>query len=191
MPRPLFNVIKDNELLLLGQSSGVYASAIGNFIRSNTRPENHLLKLHLDDCNINDEQFSTIILAIKEAKMGLSLQSLTYSNNGFGPRSSQAIGSLLQASERLGVSKSLKQLSLNGLKGVQPQDLRNLFLDLAEHGANLTGLKIRHVNLNDPYIFQNMNKFLENNYSLLKLELSACNLTAKQLLSIAQTLPTL
>lgn len=45
-----------------------YCKAFASMIRSNVEAQNHLLSIHLDDCNMKDEEFSVILDAILHTK---------------------------------------------------------------------------------------------------------------------------
>ena len=45
-----------------------YCKALSNFIIKNENPYLHILDIHFDDCDMNDEEFSTILEAINQNK---------------------------------------------------------------------------------------------------------------------------
>ena len=144
LPRPLFTCIKDNELSHQGKRIGMpYAVALGEYIRLNKRQDHHILKLHLDDCSMKDEEFAVILKNIRECEMGVSLQNLAYSNNEIGAASVREIAQMLYASYELGRARCLKSISLANVSCKQPRELRTLFTALAENGQMLNTLKIQ------------------------------------------------
>lgn len=67
--------------------------------------------------------------------------------------------------------------------------MRPLFEEIGDAGQNLTGLKLKNINLNDNEIIEELCSFLYGNQSMQKLEMSACRLQAKHLVAIAEVLP--
>lgn len=45
-----------------------YCRAFASMIQANMEPQNHLLSIHLDDCNMKDAEFSLILDAILNSK---------------------------------------------------------------------------------------------------------------------------
>ena len=74
----------------------------------------HILKIHLDDCSMKDQELNNILQGVLNSKYGVSLQNLTYSNNEMGIKSINSIYSFLELGSKSTV-RCLKELSLSNV----------------------------------------------------------------------------
>ena len=70
MPLPVFKCIENNVFKYTNKKLGNgYARGLGQLIRENANPSMHVLQLELDDCNMKDDEFATILLSISSSKV--------------------------------------------------------------------------------------------------------------------------
>ena len=88
--------------------------ALGKFIENNTKADTHILKIHLDDCSMKDQEFNNILQGVLNSQYGVSLQNITYSNNEMGIESIKSINSFLELGSESTV-RCLKELCLSNV----------------------------------------------------------------------------
>jgi hypothetical protein len=83
LPLPVFKCIENNCFKFANKKLGLgYVQGLGHLIVENTDPSLHVLQLELNDCNMKDEEFATILESICSSKVYMpSLQTVKYSNN--------------------------------------------------------------------------------------------------------------
>ena len=159
-----------------GKTMGMgYAQAIASYLKQSTKIDHLILKIHLDDCYMKDEQFSTILEGVRSSKLGVSLQNITYSNNQMGAKSIDHICHFINLSE-MTIVKCLKELHLSNINIKNMKDTRKIFECLAENGSCMTSLRFSQMNLCDSDVLYYLGEFLTNNKELKCLELSGCHL---------------
>lgn len=136
---------------------------------------------------MKDNQFEALLNGILNAWLGVSLESIIYSNNEIGSLSVAALGKLLEPGVRP-AAKGLRELSLNNVSVKQIKDLRVLFKLLAQQGSDIRKLRCQQMNLNDSEVVNSLCQVILSNRNLQELQLSACHLSAKHLQQIALAL---
>lgn len=105
-------------------------------IINNQESSNHLLQIHLDDCNMKDAELHVILEAVMKTKhFHPSLQSLIYSNNEMGINSLNQIIAILALDNKVRPGSAdihcLKELVLNNVNIKLIRDMREFTAGLA------------------------------------------------------------
>lgn len=164
MPQPIFKYVANNTLKYQGKTMGLgYAQALSKFIKNNKQIENLILRMHLDDCCMKDQELATILDGVRRSSLGVSLQNFTYSNNAFGHQSIEQLCGLIKDG-RKGEPKALKQLCLVNVQFKKIFDFRKLTQCLEDNVGDiyLQQLKIQSINIGDQQAVSNICNFLHN-----------------------------